>query len=83
MRKLFAPFSDGGINLPSQANINPDYEAPIIRNEAGGPRLAMVALGHADLEAEAIYEAAKTVRADKLHAKGKEVDFDELLKDGA
>jgi putative SOS response-associated peptidase YedK len=78
MRKLFAPFSDGGINLPSQANINPDYEAPMIRNEAGGPRLALTRWGMPTSK-QKIYEAA-TTRADKLRAKGKEVDFNELLR---
>jgi putative SOS response-associated peptidase YedK len=45
MRKLFAGFDDGGANLPPQTSIFPDYEAPIVRNGDGGPRLAKARWG--------------------------------------
>ncbi|MFX8235333.1 SOS response-associated peptidase, partial [Acinetobacter baumannii] len=48
MRKLFAPFNDGGpnlANLPPQPGIFPDYQAPIIRNEDGEARLALTRWG--------------------------------------
>lgn len=78
MRKLFAPFDDAGVNLPVQPGIFPDYVAPIIRNEAAGPRLAMARWGMPSSR-KAILDAA-TRRADKLRAKNKPVDFDELLR---
>jgi putative SOS response-associated peptidase YedK len=78
MRKLFARFDSGGVNMPSQPGIFPDYEAPIIRNEEGGPRLAMTRWGMPTSK-EVIFQAA-TKRADKLRAKGKDIDFAELLK---
>jgi putative SOS response-associated peptidase YedK len=66
-------------NLPPLPGIFPDYPAPIIRNAADGVReLAMVRWGMPSSK-QAIYQAA-TKRADKLRAKGKEVDFPELLK---
>jgi putative SOS response-associated peptidase YedK len=78
MRKLFAPFSDGGTNLAPQPNINPDRPAPIIRNSERGPELAMVRWGMPSSK-QSLFEAAKK-RADKLREKGKEVDFDHLLR---
>jgi putative SOS response-associated peptidase YedK len=81
MRKLFAPFNDGGANfanLPPQPNINPDRPAPVIRNAEGGAELAMVRWGMPSSK-QALFEAAKK-RADKLREKGKEVEFDQLLR---
>ena len=66
-------------NLPPLPGIFPDYPAPIVRNAPDGVReLAMVRWGMPSSK-QAIYQAA-TKRADKLRAKGKEVDFPELLK---
>lgn len=45
IRKLYGGFSDGGTNLAPQSGIFPDYEAPVVRNEAGGARLAMTRWG--------------------------------------
>ncbi|CAN7338742.1 SOS response-associated peptidase family protein [Bosea sp. LjRoot90] len=81
MRKLFAPFNDGGANfanLPPQPGIFPDYEAPIIRNEDGEARLTMTRWGMPSSK-KALLDAA-TRRADKLRAKDKPVDFDLLLR---
>jgi len=66
-------------NLPPLPGIFPDYPAPIVRNASDGVReLAMVRWGMPSSR-KAVLDAA-TKRADKLRAKGKEVDFDALLK---
>ncbi len=78
MRRLFAGFSDGGVNLPVQPAIFPDYDAPVIRNEPGGPRLAMARWGMPSSK-QALFQAASK-RADRLRAKGQAVDFNALLR---
>lgn len=66
-------------NFPPLPGIFPDYAAPVIRTNAVGEReLAMPRWGMPRLK-KAIFDAASK-RADKLRAKGKEFDFDELLK---
>lgn len=66
-------------NLPPLPGIFPDYPAPIVRNAPDGVReLAMVRWGMPSSQ-RAIFEAAKK-RAGKLEAKGRVVDFDELLR---
>ena len=66
-------------NLPPLPGIFPDYPAPIVRNAPDGVReLAMVRWGMPSSQ-RAIFEAAKK-RAGKLEAKGKAVDFNELLR---
>jgi hypothetical protein len=66
-------------NLPPLPGIFPDYPAPIVRNAADGVReLAMVRWGMPSSK-QSLFEAAKR-RAEKLRAKGKEVDFNELLR---
>ena len=66
-------------NLPPLPGIFPDYPAPIVRNAADGVReLALVRWGMPSSQ-RAIFEAAKK-RAGKLEAKGKTVDFNELLR---
>ncbi|WP_312127676.1 hypothetical protein [Brevundimonas sp.] len=59
-------------------NIYPDYAAPIVRME-GTERILTTARWGMPSSRKAILDAA-TKRADKLRAKGKEVDFDQLLK---
>lgn len=78
MRSLFSGFDHAGLNLASQPTIYPDYEAPIIRNEEGGARLAKVRWGLPS-SGFALKQAAEK-RAGKLRAKGGEVDFAALLK---
>lgn len=58
--------------------IFPDYDAPIVRNTTAGRELAMVRWGMPS-SAKAQFDAASK-RADRLRARGKEFDFDELLK---
>lgn len=65
-------------NLEPSVDVYPDRFAPIIRNNEDRRELAMVRWGMPS-SSQALFEAAKK-RADKLRAKGKEVDFDELLK---
>jgi putative SOS response-associated peptidase YedK len=78
MRQLFARF-DVAAQIVAQPGIFPDYSAPVIRNQAGGAaELAMVRWGMPSSR-RALLDAA-TKRADKLRAKGKAVDFDELLR---
>ena len=65
-------------NLEPQPGIFPDYPAPIVRNTPEGRELAKVRWGLPSSQ-KALYDAAAR-RADKLRAKGKEVDFEDLLK---
>ena len=57
----------------------PDYPAPIVRTNADGDRELVLSRWGLPSSRKAILDAA-TKRADKLRAKGKEVDFDALLK---
>ncbi|MET4717261.1 putative SOS response-associated peptidase YedK [Bradyrhizobium japonicum] len=56
----------------------PDYKAPIVRNGADGRDLATARWGMPS-SGQALLQATKK-RADKLQAKGKTVDFKELLR---
>lgn len=79
IRDLARAMRDITGNLPPLPGIFPDYPAPIVRNAPDGVReLAMVRWGMPSSK-KAIFEAAKK-RAGKLEAKGKAVDFDELLR---
>lgn len=78
IRDLARAMRDTTGNLPPLPGIFPDYPAPIVRNTPDGRELAMVRWGMPSSK-QAIYQAA-TRRADKLDAKGKEVDFSELLR---
>jgi putative SOS response-associated peptidase YedK len=57
----------------------PDYPAPIVLHDEAGDRVLALARWGLPSSRKAILDAA-TKRADKLRAKGKEVDFDALLK---
>jgi putative SOS response-associated peptidase YedK len=66
-------------NLPPMPGVFPDYKAPVVRNAPDGVReLAMLRWGMPSSQL-AQMEAAKK-RAAKLEAKGKPVDFKELLR---
>ena len=78
IRELTRAMVDRTGNLPPMPGIFPDYEAPIIRNSAGGRELALARWGMPSSQ-KALLDAA-TKRADKLRAKGKDVDFTELLR---
>ena len=66
-------------NLPPLPGIFSEYKAPIVRNAADGVRqLAMARWGMPSSQ-KALMEATKK-RAGKLQAKGRSVDFEELLR---
>ncbi|MBB5537619.1 hypothetical protein GGD55_004339 [Rhizobium giardinii] len=62
----------------AEIEVWPDRMAPIVRNTPAGRELAMVRWGLPS-SSQALFEAA-TNRANKLRAKGKDVDFQQLLK---
>lgn len=66
-------------NLPPMPGIFPDYKAPIVRNAPDGVRELCLARWGMPSSQKAQLDAA-TKRADKLRAKGKPVDFDQLLR---
>lgn len=66
-------------NLPLLPGIYPDYAAPIVRQADGLRELTMARWGMPSSK-KALFDAASK-RADKLRTKGKEVDFDQLLRD--
>jgi putative SOS response-associated peptidase YedK len=66
-------------NLPMLPGIFPDYQAPVVRNGADGQRELIMARWGMPSSQKALFDAASK-RADKLRAKGKEVDFNTLLR---
>ncbi|MGY4592412.1 putative SOS response-associated peptidase YedK [Bradyrhizobium sp. GM22.5] len=68
-------------NLAPMPGVFPDYTAPIVRNGAAGRELATARWGMPS-SSKALMDTTKK-RAEKLQAKGKTVDFKELLRDGA
>jgi putative SOS response-associated peptidase YedK len=65
-------------NMEDSIDVYPDRMAPIVRNNEERRELAMVRWGMPS-SSKALFDAASK-RADKLRAKGKEFDFNELLK---
>ena len=78
IRDLFDTIRDDVGNL-EPADVYPDYAAPIVRHDDGDGLLLTRARWGLTSSRKAILDAA-TKRADKLRAKGKDVDFDDLLK---
>jgi putative SOS response-associated peptidase YedK len=78
IRNLFKVDRDASGNLPSMPGIFPDYPAPIVRNADGGRELAMARWGMPS-SSKVLFDATKK-RAAKFEAKGKQVDFNELLR---
>src|SRR4051812_48734397 len=66
-------------NMPPLPGIYPDYKAPIVRNAPDGQRELMMARWGMPSSEKALLDATKA-RAQKLQAKGKPVDFKELLR---
>lgn len=66
-------------NFGPMPGIFPDYSAPILRGQADGALALAMARWGMPSSKRALFEAA-TKRAQKLRAKGKDVDFDELLR---
>ena len=78
IRRLFGALNSKVGNLPSMPGIFPDYPAPIVRNAADGREVAMARWGMPSSQ-RALMDATKK-RAEKLQAKGKTIDFKELLR---
>ena len=80
IRRLFrvGPQHDRTGNMPPLPGIYPDYPAPIVRNAGAERELAMARWGMPSSQ-RALMDATKK-RAQKLEAKGKTVDFKELLR---
>jgi putative SOS response-associated peptidase YedK len=78
IRQLFTVARDSIGNLPSMPGIFPDYLAPIVRNADGGRELTLARWGMPSSSKALMDATAK--RAAKLEAKGKQVDFKELLR---
>lgn len=66
-------------NLPPLPGIFPDYKAPIVRNAPDGVRELAMARWGMPSSSMAQMEATKK-RAGKLQAKGRQVDFKDLLR---
>lgn len=67
------------VNLMPSYEVYPDQTAPVLRNTAGGKRQFANVRWGLPSSSQALYQTAAK-RADKLRAKGKEVDFNALLK---
>jgi putative SOS response-associated peptidase YedK len=80
IRRLFQvdASNDKAGNLPAMPGIYPDYPAPIVRNGSEGRELTMARWGMPSSQ-RALMDATRK-RAQKLEAKGKTVDFKELLR---
>ncbi|MCS3897384.1 DUF159 family protein [Bradyrhizobium sp. MOS001] len=78
IRQLFGALNSRVGNLPSMPGIFPDYPAPIVRNAPDGREIVMARWGMPS-SSKALMDATKK-RAEKLEAKGKTVDFKELLR---
>ena len=79
IRQLAKAMNDTTGNQPLFPGIFPDYAAPIVRRTADGSRELAMARWGMPSSRKALLDAA-TKRADKLRAKGKAVDFDDLLR---
>lgn len=78
IRRLFKVARSEVGNLPSMPGIFPDYPAPIVRGNDDTREVTMARWGMPSSQ-RALMDAAKR-RAQKLEAKGKAVDFKELLR---
>ena len=78
IRRLFKVTVDNVGNLPALPGIYPDYMAPIIHMSNSERALSMMRWGMPTSQ-KVLLDAAK-VRAGKLEAKGKTVNFKELLR---
>jgi putative SOS response-associated peptidase YedK len=78
IRRLFNALNNSVGNLPSMPGIFPDYPAPIVRSASDGCEIVMARWGMPSSQ-RALMDATKK-RAEKLEAKGKTMDFKELLR---
>jgi putative SOS response-associated peptidase YedK len=77
IRQLFGGRNSAG-NLPSLPGIFPDYSAPVVRNADGEREIAMMRWGMPTSQRAMMDATNKRVR--KLEAKGKTVDYKEMLR---
>jgi putative SOS response-associated peptidase YedK len=78
IRQITKALIDSVGNLEPELDLYPDQMGPIVRNTAAGRELVKVRWGLPSSQ-KALLDAT-TKRADKLRAKGKQIDFDELLR---
>jgi putative SOS response-associated peptidase YedK len=78
IRQITRALIDSVGNLEPELDLYPDQMGPIVRNTQAGRELVKVRWGLPSSQ-KAIFDNA-TKRADKLRAKGKQVNFDELLR---
>lgn len=78
LRGLTKVFDDIAGNLAPSIDVYPGRDGPVVRNFEGRRQLAMLNWGM-PTSAKVMFDATKK-RAQKLEAKGKPVDFDDLLK---
>ena len=78
IRQISRALIDSIGNLEPELDLYPDQMGPIVRNTPAGRELAKVRWGLPSSQKAQLDAATK--RADKLRAKGKEVNFDELLR---
>jgi putative SOS response-associated peptidase YedK len=78
IRRLFGALNSRVGNLAPMPGVFPDYPAPIVRNAADGRELVMARWGMPS-SSRALMDATRK-RAQKLEAKGKPVDFKQLLR---
>lgn len=76
---LARAFSDLNNNQPPMSGVFPDYAAPVVTHGSDGQRVMRDIRWGMPSSKRALLDAA-TKRADKLRAKGGEVDFAELLR---
>jgi len=75
---LTRALKDSTGNLPPLPGIFPDYQAPVVANRGGIRELCMMRWGMPSSQKAQLDAAGR--RADKLRAKGRPVDFGELLR---
>ncbi len=78
IRQITRAMIDSVGNLEPELDLYPDQMGPIVRNTPAGRELVKVRWGLPSSQKAQLDAATK--RADKLRAKGKEVNFDELLR---
>jgi putative SOS response-associated peptidase YedK len=78
IRQISRALIDSIGNLEPELDLYPDQMGPIVRNTPAGRELVKVRWGLPSSQKAQLDAATK--RADKLRAKGKEVNFDELLR---
>ncbi|QYA12936.1 SOS response-associated peptidase [Rhizobium sp. AB2/73] len=78
IRQISRAMIDNIGNLEPELDLYPDQMGPIVRNTPAGRELVKVRWGLPSSQKAQLDAATK--RADKLRAKGKEVNFEELLR---